>query len=136
MTALERIRKKGFRKWYEHQLIESHAWFVTCFVCLILIVSALEAMGTPGLGINRLALMLLAILGGGGFFHAWRRYRRLLDEAEHIAELAVCPACGTYGRFRVVAAGGESPTDSGGEELQSQWIRAHCRHCQHEWRIN
>ena len=35
MSPADGIRKLGFRRWYERQLIESHAYFLTCFLCMI-----------------------------------------------------------------------------------------------------
>jgi hypothetical protein len=51
------IRKLGFRRWYERQLLESHACLVTCFLCTILLAVCLEgAMPRSGLG-NSLAAL-------------------------------------------------------------------------------
>jgi hypothetical protein len=33
------IRKLGFERWFERQLIESHVYFVTSFLCLILVLA-------------------------------------------------------------------------------------------------
>ena len=36
MDIVEGVRKLGFRKWYERQLIEAHAWLVTGFLAWLL----------------------------------------------------------------------------------------------------
>jgi len=38
----EGIRKTGFRRWYERQLIESHLYFVTAVLSLIVVGAGLE----------------------------------------------------------------------------------------------
>ena len=38
------IRKRGFKKWYERWLIESLAYLVTGFLCLILVTGLMEQM--------------------------------------------------------------------------------------------
>ena len=50
MELADDIRKRGFKKWYERQLIESHAYLVTCFLCMILVTALMEqsASARPG----------------------------------------------------------------------------------------
>jgi hypothetical protein len=35
MKLAEGIRRHGFRKWYERELLQSHAHLVLCFLCVI-----------------------------------------------------------------------------------------------------
>lgn len=133
MGAPERIRKLGFRRWYERQLIESHAYFVTCFACMILVVATLEAAHSDAASGYTLLLMSLAVLGVAGAVAAWRRYRKILLQAESIAESASCKACRAYGAFAVTAHGRDS-TD-GPPHSTGYWLCVRCRRCQHEWRI-
>lgn len=37
MELAEGIRKIGFARWYERQLMEAHLYLVTAFLCLILL---------------------------------------------------------------------------------------------------
>ena len=64
MSEAEGIRKLGFRRWYERQLIESHAWFVTCFLCLILALACAEDMEFKAGGVQPV-LMLATIAAAG-----------------------------------------------------------------------
>lgn len=127
MTPADGIRKLGFRRWYERQLIESHAWFVTCFLCAILALACAEdlrkASSTDALAM--LAVMAAAAVVGGT---SLTRYRRILDRAEYVAEQSTCPGCTTYGRLQIVAAGAPAP----GPEF---WMRVQCRHCGQQWLI-
>ena len=123
------LRRTGFRRWYERQLIESHAYLVTGFLSLIMMGVALEMIEfRESLG-N--ALMLVAISGVGGLLciHAWLRFQSLLSRAETLAEQAVCADCRTYGRFEVVSA------HDSAEALTGRLLTVRCRQCAHEWRM-
>ncbi len=45
MEVAEYIHRHGFRRWYERQLIESHAYLALAFVALILLLSGIEVLG-------------------------------------------------------------------------------------------
>jgi hypothetical protein len=81
----DRIRKYGFRTWYERQLIEARAWLVSCFLGIILVATATELLG----------------------WFAWRRYRCIMIVAERLGEGAVRPKCKVDGAFTILAAGPE-----------------------------
>ena len=55
---------------------------------------------------------------------ALRRYLYLLMHAEEVANQAVCPACGTYGRFSVV-----------GEDVTRGEVQVRCHKCSEHWKI-
>ena len=42
MKLAEGIRKHGFRKWYERELLQSHAHLVLTFLCAIGLFAAFE----------------------------------------------------------------------------------------------
>ncbi|MEO7854706.1 MAG: hypothetical protein ABIR94_21020 [Rubrivivax sp.] len=121
------ILKHGFRKWYEHQLLRSHAHMALTFVCLIGVLAAFEAITnahgwTDGIG-DAVTLLLCGATGLWGL----RRYLHLLTHANTVASQADCPACGAYGRFKLLQA----RTDpSGDHDLVA------CRSCAHQWTID
>ncbi len=41
MRLDDAIRRRGFRRWYEQQLIDGHLWLVTGFLALIMMLIAL-----------------------------------------------------------------------------------------------
>ena len=45
MKLAEGIRKHGFRKWYERELLQSHAHLLLTFLCMIGLFAAFEALG-------------------------------------------------------------------------------------------
>ena len=138
MTASEigaEIRRRGFRRWYERQLIESHAYLVTAFLALILLLAGYEAMeflrGSP---MYYLATFGGASLSGVLVWVAWQRFTVLLARAELFAESADCPGCSAWGKFDVLA--GESATaDDPPEAGRPHWLRVRCRKCGECWRL-
>ena len=136
MASLEIIRKRGFRVWYERQLIETHAWLVTCFLGIIATASGVEIFGQHTAASRSIGILL--ILGGiAAGLVSWHRYRSMLDIAELLGQRAVCPACNAYGKFRVLDSGptplpeGSDPDiDNLGRDV---WFRAQCKKCAHEW---
>lgn len=135
MASLDRIRTDGFRRWYERQLIECHAWLLTWFLGLILLVSGLEMIGMGGTFRSIGAALLL-----GGLIvtlFSWKRYRLMLEIAERLGEQAVCSGCDAYGAFKVVSSGPMPLPDGGDPVLEDHggglWFRAKCRKCGNEW---
>ena len=44
MSTIEGIRKLGFRKWYERQLVEGHLYLVTMILALIAMAAGYEVI--------------------------------------------------------------------------------------------
>lgn len=131
----EEIRRRGFRRWYERQLVESHAYLVTAFLSLILLLAGFEAMGELR-GSPTYYLAVVGIAGGAGMLMwvAWQRFTVLLARAELFAESAGCPRCKTWGKFEVLAAegvGADDPPEAG----RPHWVRVRCRQCSEQWRL-
>lgn len=115
------IRKLGFKRWYERQLIESHVWLVTCLLCGIAIAASLEMVNLKNLGAT---LVTLAFVFTAGLIvmHGFRRYQVLMALAEDIASHSTCTACNAYAKFR--------PMD------ENPRMKVQCRKCGHEWVID
>ena len=47
MRLAEGIRKHGFRKWYERELMQSHAHLALTFICMVGVFAAFEAAHAP-----------------------------------------------------------------------------------------
>jgi hypothetical protein len=128
MASMRQLVRMGFRRWYERQLIESHAWLVSCFLCLIAAVSGVEMAGSADRAVKLGGLALL-LAGAVLCWYCYRRYHTMLLLAERLGEEATCPTCGRYARFEVVRAtpGGEHP------ENEDVHVIARCRHCAAQW---
>jgi len=129
------IRRRGFRRWYERQLVESHAYLVTAFLSLILLLAGFEAMdelrGSP---LYYLAVVGVAAAAGVLMWVAWRRFIVLLARAELFAESAGCPRCQAWGKFDVLdaePASADDPPEAG----RPHWVRVRCRKCAEQWRL-
>jgi hypothetical protein len=130
VELVDDIRKRGFKKWYERQLIESHAYLVTCFLCMILVAALLEDVSfrTPGLK----PLLLLAVIAGGGLvgLPSWLPYRTIMVTAERFGDRSVCEQCHAYAKFDIIDSGGAAATP---ESEPEPWLRVRCRKCGHGW---
>jgi hypothetical protein len=120
--ACTRIRRLGFRRWLERELIAGHGWLVLCFLAMIAVAAAFELLSIGG-GIAEFMIDALLIAGAGWVgWHAWGRYRHAMELAGTVSEQAVCGQCGHYG-FR--------PGEAQGVRLQ-----AACPKCDHHWWVS
>jgi len=125
MKLADGIRKHGFRKWYERELLQSHAHLVLTFLCAIGLFAAIEGLGRFPTWSDKISnLVALACSTVIGIW-ALRRYLYLLTHAEAVANQAECPHCQTYARFTLVHA------DRSQENVDVQ-----CKKCEHRWHIS
>ena len=125
MKLADGIRKHGFRKWYERELLQSHAHLLLTFFCAIGLFAAFEALGKfrslADQATDIIAILVCAAVG----VWALRRYLRLLMHAEVTAHQADCPQCKAYGSFAVEA-----------ENDAARTFDVCCRKCSHKWTIS
>lgn len=127
------IRARGFRRWYERELVRSHAHLVLLLMCALAALGAVEAFSS-GRGDRALMLGSLLVAAAVGAW-ALRRYLFLLMRAELLANQATCPQCRCYARWQVEHEGTPDPGGGGGGDDSSGAITAGCRNCRHRWRI-
>lgn len=125
MKLADGIRKHGFRKWYERELLQSHAHLALTFCCVVGIFAAFEASSRFHSLADQLTDIAAVLLCSATGVWALRRYLYLLSHAEAAAHQADCPQCGTYGRLELM------PPERGDEA-----VPVRCRKCGHTWRIN
>lgn len=137
MTPAEGIRKLGFRRWYERELIDGHIYLVTCLLSLIAVAVCLERVEWRG-PIVQLMFLLTAIIAGGALcVAALRRYSFLLVRAQSFGAQSNCPHCDIYGVLQVVEAGNVERQVPGLFTIpDNTWIRVRCKKCAHEWKMN
>jgi hypothetical protein len=117
------IGRFGFRKWYERELLSSHAHMVLAFLSLVAVFASLEAArGAEPLDRVLDVLMMLVSAAIGAW--ALRRYFTLLTRAEVAANQAQCASCGEYGRFQLVPP-----------RLERENAQVCCKKCSHRWVI-
>jgi len=138
MNLAESIRKRGFAKWYERQLIESHLYLVTCFLCMILVAACAEQLNFRAPGATP-AIMIALVFGGGLLgLHSWRRYKAIMTVAEFYAGHATCTRCNAYARFEVLDWGDPPPVAPSGAApaaAAGPWLKVRCRMCGNLWTV-
>ncbi|MGE0357016.1 MAG: hypothetical protein AB7P08_08885 [Burkholderiales bacterium] len=138
MDIAARIRRLGFRKWYERQLIDCHLSLTTCFLSGITVAACLEEVRLAEIGWKPATLLAIVFAAGALGWYSWRRYITVLQRAEAYGARSSCPACKTYGRFEIVASGAATegpyhdPVDT---PLPYPWLRVRCRKCATAWRL-
>lgn len=138
MDPTSSIRRLGFRKWYERELIKCHAALVTCFLCGLTVAALLEQVKVTEFGwkpASMLAIVFAAIALG---WFSWRAYITILHRAELYGQRSNCPSCNLYGRFKVIATGLDSepgPTAEAVAPLEAAWLRVQCNKCGTAWRM-
>ncbi|QKO20516.1 hypothetical protein [Rhodoferax sp. BAB1] len=119
----EGVRRFGFRKWYERELLSSHAHLLLTLLCSIALIGMLEVFQGGSLGEKLLDVLLFIASGAIGLW-SLRRYLYLLMHAEEVANQANCPDCGTYARFEIVS-----------EDRRNSHTEVRCRACTRVWTI-
>jgi len=117
----ESVKRNGFRKWYERQLLSSHAHMVLAFLSMIALVASIEAQ-RHAQGLAELVDVLFVVVCAAIGVWALRRYLFLLMRAEETANQASCPDCGDYGRFRPLCE-------------RTNEMDVLCRKCSRQWVI-
>ena len=131
MTPAEGIRKLGFRRWYERQLIEGHVYFVTALLSTIVVAVCLEQIewSQP---MRELSSIVYIAAGVFLSMYSLRQYRLLLARAECLGGQSTCGGCATYGVLQVLEAGAAETIDGAPD---NRWILVRCKKCGHEWRM-
>lgn len=125
MTLADGIRRLGFRKWYERELLRGHAHLVLVLLCALGVMMAVEAVFRYRSAADQAFDIASVVLCTATGAWALRRYLRLLLRAEALAHQADCPACKAYGRLELVSADAEGDS-----------VSVRCRKCAQEWQIH
>jgi hypothetical protein len=137
MELAEGIKKIGFRRWYERQLIESHAYLVTGLLSSFLLLGSIESLSPRAPGWE--PLVLLALVLGAGVLASWAVYRYLaiLSYAEHVGGHSTCGNCSAYGIIEVTGARARArlEEEKEGDASAPSALGVRCRKCGHEWTI-
>lgn len=122
------IQRRGFRKWYERELLIGHSHLVLLLLSVVTIFGAMEAFASPD-GAKALMGTCLLVACAIGLW-ALRRYLFLLTRAEFIANQAVCGQCQAYGRWAVESS--REPDEAGA----GSHMVVCCQRCGGRWRID
>lgn len=123
MKAAKTIRRIGFRKWYERELLSSHMHLVVLLLCSLGLLGGAEALGGE-LSLGSQITMVACIVASGAIgYWSLRRYLYLLNHAEYVADQAVCRQCNTYAKWDIT------------DEQPDERMRVCCRRCGNLWSI-
>lgn len=134
MNPAMAIDKLGFRRWYERKLIEAHAYFVTCFLCMIMVAASMESVQLRNLDMSSITMLAAIGIGTWVALHAYKKFRALLVEAERYAEHSVCEHCEAYGLFNVIDSHGRQ-TDAQRTGEDPLCVLVQCKKCGHKWHL-
>ncbi|HEX6361975.1 MAG TPA: hypothetical protein VFZ93_03405 [Albitalea sp.] len=124
MKSVQAIRRLGFRKWYERELLQSHLHLVLLLLATLGMVGAAEALTQRAEAGTQLVMLACAAVSAVIGVWALRRYLFLLNHAEFVADQAVCAQCESYGKWDVT-----------GEEPEQARMGVCCRKCGNRWEI-
>lgn len=119
------IRRVGFRKWYERELIQCHLHLVLLVLAALALLGSAEAFSIKVPLHEQFVVLLCAAASAAIGLYALRRYLYLLSHAEFVADQAVCRQCEAYGRLDLLD-----------ETRDGARLRVRCRACQHTWTID
>ncbi len=86
MDLSEGIRKIGFQRWYERQLIEGHLYMISGFLCLIMVIASFEDFNQRMPVWETFVRLAAVTVGSVVCLWAFRRYLVMLNLAEYVAE--------------------------------------------------
>lgn len=124
MSSASAIRRLGYRKWYERELLHGHANLVLLILSALGLLASAEVYRTAMPLLDQLQVLAAAVASAAIGMLALRRYLYLLQHAEYVADQAICRACDTYARFEVLEESGAGTR-----------LRVRCRHCDNRWDI-
>jgi len=135
LSVAQHIRKLGFRRWHERQLIEAHASLVTAFLGVIAVAVCLDQFQWRDAGVKPLIMLTLIVAGIVLCFKTITFYFKMLFRAEHFAMQAVCGSCKVYGVLEVVATAPDQSQDFS-DAVGDDWLQVRCRKCGHGWTMH
>ncbi|MBA4741484.1 MAG: hypothetical protein H2060_02100 [Azoarcus sp.] len=126
MKLAEGIRKHGFIRWHERELLVGHGWLALALIAAVMCFASLELMfDAADSGLERvfsgLAFTLFALLT----VTLLNRFFARLVAAQRASAQAICPHCATFGRLTLV-----------GEDFGHGRVQVRCRKCGAQWTMD
>jgi hypothetical protein len=119
------IRRFGFRKWYERELLSGHAHMALALLASVALIASFEAFKGGSWGEKLIDTAFVLVCAAIALW-ALRRYLYLLMHAEEMANQANCGQCQAYGLLRVPE---ETRPDS------HQMVPVCCKRCGFRWNL-
>ncbi|NRF67318.1 hypothetical protein HLB44_10010 [Aquincola sp. S2] len=124
MSTAHAIARLGFQKWYERELLRSHANLVLLLLATLGLLGAAELYQASLPLLQQLELLGVGAASAAIGLVALRRYLYRLNHAEYVADQAVCKGCDTYAKLEVLDG-----------TAASSVLHVRCRRCDHRWTL-
>lgn len=128
MDTAKHIRQRGFRKWYERELMRGHVHLLLLILSLVGLIGALETAGQAEHQLERAQMVLCLLAATALAGHSLHGFISRVARAEFLAQQADCPRCTAHARWDV--EGEPVAAADGGSRL-----RVNCRSCGERWQI-
>lgn len=121
------IQRVGFRKWYERELLSSHAHMALALVAAVAMMASFEAFHGASAG-EKILNTGFVLLCAAVTLWAMRRYLYLLMHAEELANQANCGQCEAYGLLKLQDAQDRRPQ-------AQRLVPVCCKRCGFQWNL-
>ena len=121
------IQRVGFRKWYERELLSSHAHMALALISAVAMMASFEAYRDASTG-EKLLNTAFVLVSAAIALWSMRRYLYLLMHAEEMANQANCPQCEAYGLLTL-----QDPQDR--RESAQRLVPVCCKRCGFRWNL-
>ena len=121
------IQRVGFRKWYERELLSSHAHMALALISAVAMMLSFEAFRGASTG-EKLMNTAFVLVSAAIALWAMRRYLYLLMHAEEMANQANCAQCQAYGLLKL------QEVDDRRLEAQ-RLVPVCCKRCGFRWNL-
>lgn len=125
----EGIRRLGFRKWYERELLASHVHMALAVLAAVALLASLEAISGASPA-EKLLNSTFVLLSGAVLLWSLRRYTYLLLHAEQMANQANCSRCKAYGQLNLSVRADPRSADT------RRLVPVCCKRCGFEWDLD
>ena len=121
------IQRVGFRKWYERELLSSHAHMALALISAEAMMASFEAFRGASAS-EKLMNTAFVLVCAGIALWSMRRYLYLLMHAEEMANQANCAQCQAYGLLKL-------------QEVEDRRLTAQrlvpvcCKRCGFQWNL-
>lgn len=126
-TLEDGIRQLGFRKWYERELLSSHAHMALALVSAVAMMASFEAFEGASVT-DKLVNTGFVVVCAAISLWSMRRYLYLLMHAEELANQANCTRCQAYGLLKLQEAAPLRPNSR-------RLVPVCCKRCGFEWSL-
>lgn len=126
-TLADGIRRVGFRKWYERELLSSHAHMALALISAVAMMASFEAFQGASTG-EKFMNTGFVLVSAAIALWSMRRYFYLLMHAEEMANQANCPQCQAYGQLQL-----QDPQDR--RHPDRQLVPVCCKRCGFRWNL-